>query len=91
MYGDVMLATETVRNALVVPDSALVVEGSRKFVWVVGDGNAHRIDVETGLDDGAEVQIRAGLSGEEKVVVAGKDNLAEGKAVEASPVKVGKL
>jgi RND family efflux transporter MFP subunit len=91
MYGDVMLATETVRNALVVPDSALVVEGSRKFVWVVSDENAHRIEVETGLDDGAQVEIRSGLSGEEKLVVTGKENLAEGKAVEASSVKVGKL
>lgn len=91
MYADVTLAIEKVRNALVVPDSALVVEGSRKFVWVVRDAAAHRLEVETGMDDGAESEIRSGLKGEEQVVVAGKDSLAEGKAVEASPVKAGKL
>jgi len=91
MYADVTIATETIRNALVVPDSTLVVDGSRKFVWVVRGGSAHRMGVETGLDDGEEVEIRSGLKGEEQVVVAGKDNLVEGKAVEASPVKAGRL
>lgn len=89
MYADVKLAIEKVQNALVVPDSALVVEGSRKFVWVVRDRAAHRVEVETGMDDGAEAEIRSGLKAAEQVVVAGKDSLAEAKAVEPSPVKAG--
>jgi membrane fusion protein, multidrug efflux system len=91
MYADVTLVSEVVRNALVVQDSALVVESSRIFVWVVRGGAAHRVEVETGMDDGAEVVIRSGLSGEEQVVVAGKDSLDEGKGVESSPLKAGKL
>ncbi len=91
MYADVTLAIEKVRNALVVPDSALVVEGSRKYVWLVRGAAAHRVEVETGMDDGAEAEIRSGVKGEEQVVVAGKDSLVEGKAVEASPVETGKM
>ncbi len=84
MYGDVLLEIEKLPNALVISDAALVVEGSRKFIWVVRDGTAHRVQVETGLDDGAQVEIRSGLSGGEQVVVAGKDGLAQGRPVQAS-------
>src|SRR5438128_1946560 len=84
MYADVTLEIEKLPAALVVPDSALAVEGSKKFVWIARNGTAHRVEVETGLDDGAQVEIRSGLSGGEQVVVAGKDGLIEGKAVEES-------
>ncbi len=84
MYGDATLEVAKLPNALVIPDSGLVVEGSKRLVWVVRDGRAHRVPVETGLDDGAQVEIRSGLSAGEQVVVAGKDGLAEGKPVRAS-------
>jgi len=84
MYADVTLEIEALANVLVIPDSALVVEGAKKFVWVVRDGTAHRVQVETGLDDGNQLEVRSGLKGGEQVVVAGKDGLAEGKAVQAS-------
>ena len=84
MYGDVTLEIEKLPNVLVIPDYALAVEGSKRLVWVVRDGTAHRVQVETGLDDGNQVEVRSGLKGGEQVVVAGKDGLAEGKAVQAS-------
>ena len=84
MYADVTLEIEKLPNVLVIPDSALAVEGSKKLVWVVRDGTAHRVQVETGLDDGNQVEVRSGLKGGEQVVVAGKEGLAEGKAVQAS-------
>ena len=84
MYADVTLEIEKLPDVLVIPDSALAVEGSKKFVWVVRDGTAHRVQVETGLDDGNQLEVRSGLEGGEQVMVAGKDGLAEGKAVQAS-------
>lgn len=91
MYAHVTLVTEKLPDALVVPDSALVVEGSKKYVWVVRDGNAHKVEVETGLDKGAETEIRSGLNLDEQIVVAGKDGLADGTAVAASLEKAGGL
>jgi len=84
MYADVTLEIEKLPNVLVIPDSALAVEGSKKLVWVVRDGTAQRVQVETGLDDGNQVEVRSGLEGGKQVVVAGKEGLAEGKAVQAS-------
>lgn len=89
MYADVILNIQTIHDAVVIPDSALTVEGSQKFVWVARQGTAHRVQVETGLDNGAEVQIRSGVSSGQQVVVEGKNGLSEGKAVVASKVSPG--
>lgn len=89
MYADVTLVIEKIPDALVVPDSALVVTGSKTFVWVARNGIAHEVEVEAGLDNGAETEIRSGLNHGEQVVVAGKDSLADGTAVEAT--KAGSL
>jgi membrane fusion protein, multidrug efflux system len=89
MYGDVTLYIQTIHDAVVIPDSALAIEGSQQFVWAVRKGTAHRVQVETGLDNGSEVQIRSGISSGQQVVIEGKDGLTEGKAVEASKVAGG--
>jgi membrane fusion protein, multidrug efflux system len=90
MYADVTLDIERLPNVLITPDSALVVEGSKKFVWVVRDGLAHKVQIETGRDDGTQMEIRSGLTGGEELVVAGKDGLAEGRAVQASGLSTSK-
>ena len=84
MYAEVTLETERRSGAVVVPASALIVEGGRRVVYIVRDGTAHRVEVQTGLDDGSEVEIRSGLQGGEQLVVAGKESLADGKPVEVS-------
>ncbi|MDE3180963.1 MAG: efflux RND transporter periplasmic adaptor subunit [Acidobacteriota bacterium] len=91
MYADVTLVLEKVRGAMVIPDSALVIEGSQKFVWLARDGFAHGVEVETGLDNGTDVEIRAGLRAGEQVIVTGKDSVTEGSALEMSSLGGAKL
>lgn len=86
MYVDVTLELEKHPKALVIPDSALVIEGERKFAWVVRNGTAHHVPLETELDDGWNVEIVRGLDSGESVIVAGKDGLSEGKPVQPSPL-----
>ncbi len=90
MYANVSLELQKKPGAVVVPDTAVVVESGEKLVYVVTEGKARRVRVEIGLDDGTQAEIRSGLKGGEQVVVAGKENLTDGKAVEASAVGQGK-
>jgi RND family efflux transporter MFP subunit len=85
MYADVTLELEKRAGALLVPDPALVIEGQHKFVWIVRDGAAHRVSVETGLDDGTQAEIISGLAKGDLIVLTGKETLTDGKAVEPSP------
>ncbi len=86
MYANVTLELEKHPSAVVIPDAALLIEGDRKFAYIARGGTAHRVALETGLDDGNQVEVISGLKGGESVIVTGKEALAEGKPVEPSPI-----
>lgn len=70
------------RNVLSVPESAIVFEGSKTYVYVVkgsGDKKTYeRRSVTTGLSDGINIEIKSGLAAAERVrgpkKVAGSDD-----------------
>ena len=69
-------------NALVVPESALVVDQNGTFVWRLSeDGKASRAPVETGLRKASRVEIASGLEAGDRVVTAGTQKISEGDAV----------
>ena len=77
------LAAQT--PVVLVPAAALRrdTHGSN-FVWVVNDGRAHRVMVETGGDVGNRVRIAGGLTGGEMVVV-GEPPSRDGQRVKVAP------
>lgn len=72
------------RDALFVPEAALLPENARQFVWRVQDGSATRVEVQTGVRQGGDVEIVAGLAAGDLVVVEGQGNLRDGRAVTAT-------
>jgi RND family efflux transporter MFP subunit len=84
MYVTATLSLEQHLNALALPPTAVLAADGGKSVFVVADGKARRVPVRTGLDDGVWLEVTSGLSGDEDIVVVGKDGLREGQAVLAS-------
>jgi membrane fusion protein (multidrug efflux system) len=84
MFARVRLITEERRDALVVPEQALVPFGSEQFVFRVVDGKAQRARVEIGQRGDGKVEIRQGVGPEDVVVVAGQLKLRDGVAVALS-------
>jgi len=82
------------REAVVVPEEAVVTEAGRSFVYVATAGRAERRAVELGSRRVGEVEIRAGLSQGELVVTRGLQRLRDGlpvryeapAAIEGEPV-----
>lgn len=75
------------RDALVVPEHAIVPERGEQYVWVVKDGIAERRKVRTGVRRPGQVEIVAGLHAGERVVTEGTQRLTPGtRVVERSPV-----
>jgi len=69
-------------NAIVVPDSAILVDQTGPFVWRVGeDGKAMRAPVEIGLRKASRVEIASGLEAGDRIVSAGTQKVTEGAAV----------
>jgi RND family efflux transporter MFP subunit len=75
--GDSAVANRSV----VVPKAAVRQRDGRDVVWVVRGGQVERRAVTVGAAQGNEVTIVAGLSGGDRVVVEGPDNLAENATI----------
>jgi multidrug efflux pump subunit AcrA (membrane-fusion protein) len=64
MSGDADIITETVPNALVIPETALRYRGEQIYVETLVRNSSSRIetkDVEIGIVDGNQVQVLSGL------------------------------
>jgi RND family efflux transporter MFP subunit len=68
--------------AAVIPADAVRSEDSKKIVFILKDGRVERRAVTTGGTRGTDLEILAGLSAGDSVVVKGPANLKDGQAVE---------
>jgi membrane fusion protein (multidrug efflux system) len=74
--------------ALLVPEQALVPEGSRKYVFAVRNGKAAKVEVETGRRRPGQVEIVAGLVAGDVVVVEGTQKVRDGVEVKVQVLPV---
>lgn len=87
MYAQIRLGVEEHPDALRIPVGALVMEKANAFTVAVEGGLARKKPIKTGFNDGAMVEILAGLAGEETLVVAGKVALTNGQPVQISEAR----
>ena len=87
MFANVTLQLQQHANALAIAPAAIVPlqGGAAKSVFVVEQDQVKSVPIKTGIDDGVWLEILEGLTGDEDVVVVGKDGLNEGERVKASP------
>lgn len=83
MYAQVHFTLSAQRSSLIIPTSSLVIDGGGMHVVVVdASNNVHFVPVTIGKDLGKEVEILAGLKGNESLVASPSDLLSEGQHVE---------
>jgi membrane fusion protein, multidrug efflux system len=72
----------------VVPATALIARAAGPQVLAVGgDGAVHYVGVQLGRDLGQSIEIVAGLTGNERLVVNAPDGLKEGTRVIVAETK----
>jgi membrane fusion protein (multidrug efflux system) len=87
----VAVAVEERASAVLVPETAVLVQNGKPFVYRVIDGAASLTAVQTGLRHGADVEIVSGLAAGDTVVTLGHEKLSDGMpvAVAEAPGKAG--
>lgn len=82
--GQFMSASLTLRQreALIVPEQAVMLRGDETYVFVAEDGFAKRTSVTLGSRSPGVVEIVSGLTLEDQVVVTGQDRLSSGDRIE---------
>ena len=87
MFMMVSAVLEVVPDAVLVPEEAILLRGAESFVFIVRDGVAERVTVETGERREGVVEIRAGIEPGVKVISAGLQQISDGQRVEATPAE----
>ncbi len=81
MYGRASTGVAVKDAALVVPRAALVGSVKNPQVYVVNNNQAQLKNVQVGIESGGQVEILAGLTEDEQVVVSGQINLENNSKV----------
>ena len=81
MFARVRLITRDVKQALVIPEQAIVPQGDEQYVFRVVDGKVTRVKVEIGQRRDSKVEILKGLESNDIVVTAGQLKLRDGMPV----------
>lgn len=85
MSADVDIYTTDIPNALTVPNSAIINDHGKKYVFVVQNGTAHKRPVTTGLSSEIVTVIRGGISVGDEIVVKPTPDLLDGARVRVAP------
>lgn len=87
MFLTVKISLNRRDNVVIIPEEAIVPEGNRQYVYVVGaEGKATKTEVKLGTRSPGEVEIRDGLTPESVVVVGGVQKIRDGVLVRANQV-----
>lgn len=85
MFARVTVNLDETDEALVIPDSAVVTTpGGETVAFVVNGDTASMRVIETGVERDRQVQVLAGLSSGELVVVSGNERLVDGATVQVN-------
>lgn len=80
-YAQVHFDLPTVSNSYILPVNSLLFRSEGLRVAVVSNGHAELKPITIGHDFGSEVEVVAGLNGDESIVVNPPDSLVSGEAV----------
>jgi RND family efflux transporter MFP subunit len=82
MFATVRLVTESRKNVLVVPRSAVGITSTEAYVFVVkADENVERRTVALGIETEEAFEVRKGIAPGDKVVTEGRSMLSNGDRV----------
>jgi len=84
-FAELSLSLREIPKALVLPPQAVISGPKGKTVFIIEQGKAKSVPVQTGISNGKWIEIISGLQGDEDVVVVGKRKLLDGAPVQASP------
>lgn len=80
-FADVTLYTDRRDSAIQIPTEAILTDGEEQYVFVVNNGVATKVVIQTGLVGDGVTEVTGGLTGGESLVVKGQSYLSDGTAV----------
>jgi len=80
-FAHVLVVAGEIKDAILIPQTAIEREGEEEHVWLVVDNVAVKTTVSTGMRDGSEVEITHGVKEGDVVISAGQFKVHDGDEV----------
>jgi len=87
MFARVEVMVGSHPQAVQIPIDAISRLEDAQYVFVVREGYARRVNVEIGARSKNYVEITKGLTGDEEVIISGKDLVHDGTQVQTQPLE----
>lgn len=85
MFGEVNFVKDESDKTIVLPVDSVITKGGEKYVFVLKDNTAVKTPVQTGIENGNEIEITSGLTENMDVVIKGQTYLEDGDHIEVAP------
>lgn len=82
LFARVNVVVERRKDALLIPEQAIVSRGASAFVYVVEEGRAKEREVQLGQRGDGQAEVRSGLVAGQQIVVSGLQRLSDGASVQ---------
>jgi len=69
-------------NAVIIPKSAIIEKMGEKYVFLFADGIAQRSNIETGYDDGTNIEVTKGVNKDDFLVTSDLNVLIDGSKIQ---------
>lgn len=83
--GDTTAGNQQVPARVLIPQAALHKDGATPYVFIFADGKVERRAVKVGAVTGSDVEVLAGVAGDERVIVTSEKPLSDGLRVREAP------
>jgi multidrug efflux system membrane fusion protein len=83
-YVNAKVTVQTIKDAVVIPQNAIVTNAQGTFVYVLDKDSAHLVPVQRLYASGVDAAV-TGLTGNEKIITEGKQNVRPGGKVSLAP------
>lgn len=83
--ADVTIITTEKKSSLVVPYEAVMEKDDKKYVYVIDNARAKKVEVQTGLNTELYTEITGGLKEGDRLVVSPLDKIKDGGGVKEVP------
>jgi RND family efflux transporter MFP subunit len=90
LYCTVRFTVPRMQSAMIVPAEAVIFDERGLSVAVFADGKAHLRHIELAADDGAQVEVKQGLTAGERVILNPPIGIADGMEVKAIDANGGR-
>lgn len=83
-FVNVKVMFKTIRNAVVIPVSAVQYAPKSAYIYTVEDGKAKAIEIKVGNIDERYAVIESGVQKDQEVIISGVDRLTDGMDISTS-------